>query len=413
MPEINSATDSEWVRKGASIDLAAVAWALWNERKVVMASALALGLLGAGLSINLPKYKSDGLYQLHVPSARGADTGGALAIGMPSFSEYKLIAALLSEPDRMREYMAAKGLSLEDDLSDLPRALAAPESQRKLFAPVYTYTKADSKEFADSPSAKETAGQLLGVQIGSESKSAEASQKRVKFLAQYLRDAVFHQTLVEYIRVRNNELQRSALLFENSVISGKYNLKLATEKMRELRGIGQRNPEAGRGDARSVVSLSDSTVRFLPLPTQIVATEVGIYDATSGMERARREREQTEYTIAYYAALQPAAAMAKTAEDIIKAMPDAKAAADKDRDLTDEKMKLVANSTQLEILLLQDAFYNRSRFIAGPNLPERGLKTLVLSAMAGLVLGALLAIGYVLARNWWRQNSSGFAAPAA
>ena len=386
MPEMNTVTELDRFQEDASIDVVAIARLLWTEGTTLLIVAVALGLLGAGLGAILPKYKSEGLYQLHVPSMRAAETG---------------------------EYMAVKGLSSDDDLVGLPRTLATAESQRKLLAPVYTYTKADSKEFVDNPNAKETAGQLLGVQISSESNSAEAAQKRANFLAQYLRDAVFYQTLTDYIRVRNSELQRSALSFENSVISGKYNLKLATEKMRELRGISQRNPEAGRGDTRSVVSLSDSTVRFLPLPTQIVATEVGIYDATAGMERARREREQTEYTIAYYAALQQAATKAKTAEDIIKVMPDAKASADKGRDLTDEKIKLVANSTQLEILSLQDAFYNRSRFISGPNLPERGFKMLLLSAIVGLLLGAFFAAAYVLVRNWWRQNSSKFATSAA
>ena len=413
MPELNTETDRERFEEDASVDFIAIAGSLWSERKVLIASALALALLGAGLGTILPKYKSEGLYQLHVPSMRAAETGAALAIGMPSFSEYKLISSLVSEPDRMREYMAVKGVSADDDLVGLPRALATPESQRQLFSPTYTYTKADSKEFVDNPGAKEAAGQLLGVRISSEATSAEAAQKRANFLAQYLRDAVFFQALSDYIRIRNNELQRSALSFENSVISGKYNLKLVTEKMRELRGISQRNPEAGRGDARSVVSLSDSTVRFLPLPTQIVATEVGIFDANTGMERARREREQAEYTIAYYAALQQAATKAKTAEEIIKAMPDAKVAADKGRDLTDEKIKLVANNTQLEILSLQDAFYGRSRFVSGPTLPERGFTMLALSALVGLMLGALFAAAYVLLRNWWRLNSSKFAASAA
>ena len=413
MPETNTVTELERFRGGGSIDVVAFARSLWTERSTLLMVTVALGLLGAGLGSMLSKYKSDGLYQLHVPSMRAAETGVALVMGAPSFSDYKLISSLVSEPERMREYIAAKGVSADDDLVGLPRALSTPESQRKLFTPIYTYTKADSREFVDNPSAKETAGQLLGVQIGGESTSAEAAQKRANFLAQYLRDAVFYQTLTDYIRVRSSELQRSALSFENSVISGKYNLKLATEKMRELRGISQRNPEAGRGDARSVVSLSDSTVRFLPLPTQIVATEVGIYDAATGMERARREREQAEYTIAYYTALQQAASKAKTAEDIIKAMPDSKASADRGRDLTDEKIKLVANNTQLEILSLQDAFYNRSRFMSGPNLPERGLKMPLTFAMVGLLLGAFFAAAYVLGRNWWRQNSSKFATSAA
>ena len=235
MSNIDTMTEPERFQQDASVDFLAIARSLWNERKTLLVAALTFGLLGASLGAIFSKYKSEGLYQLHVPSMRAAETGGSLSIGMPTFSEYKLISSLVSEPDRMREYMAVKGVAADDDLAGLPRELAAPESQRKLLAPIYAYTKADSKEFVDNPNGKETAGQLLGVQISSESKSAEAAQKRASFLAQYLRDAVFNQTLTDYIRIRNNELQRSALSFENSVISGKYNLKLATERSEERR----------------------------------------------------------------------------------------------------------------------------------------------------------------------------------
>ena len=85
-------------------------------------------------------------------------------------------------------------------------------------------------------------------------------------------------------------------------------------------------------------------------------------------------------------------------------MPAAKAAADKGRDLTDEKVKQVSNATQLEILTLEDAFYNRSRFAVGPSLPERSLKLPLVALILGGLVGLVGMAGWLLVRRWFAAN---------
>jgi hypothetical protein len=389
-----------------SIDWVPLIHELWAERVRLVAAATAIGAVVGLATLALGKFESEGFYQLNAPSLKQFESGSGLGVGLPSFSEYKLIASLLSEPERMREYLAAKGLGEDVDVASLPRALQDPASQRQLMAPVYAYTKADSKEFIDNPTAKEAAGQVVGLRVATTARSAEVAQKRGRVLAEYVRDTVFLQAMTDYIRVRDNELKRSALTYENSVISNRYQFKVATDRLRELKTVAQRNPDAARSDGRSVLSLTDSTTRFLPLSTQMMAADVSMVDLNLNFESAKRSRDQAEYTIAYFGALQKAAVGAKTAEAIIKAMPSAKAFADKGRDLTDEKIKQVSNATQLEILTLEDAYYNRSRFTVGPTLPERSLKmpfvALLLGGLAGLVAMGL----WLFVRKWFVANKA-------
>ena len=388
------------------IDWVPLVRGLWAARITLVAAAISSGVLAALLTISLGKLESEGFYQLNVPSLKLTDVGSGLSVGVPSFSEYKLITSLLSEPERMREYLAAKGMGDDVDVASLPRALQDPATQRQLLAPVYAYTKADSKEFIDSPTAKEAAGQVVGLRVTATARSAEIAQKRGRVLAEYVRDTVFLQAMTDYIRVRDNELKRSALTYENLVISNRYQSKVATDRLRELKTVAQRNPDAARSDGRSVLSLTDSTTRFLPLSTQMMAADVSMVDLNLNFEAAKRSRDQTEYTIAYFDSLQKAAVGAKTAEAIIKAMPSAKASADRGRDLTDEKIRQISNATQLEIFTLEDAYYNRSRFTVGPTLPERSLKmpfvALVLGGMAGLVATGLWLFG----RKWLIANKA-------
>jgi hypothetical protein len=386
------------------IDWPLVLHELWASRRRVISAAAATGVVAALATFALSKMESEGLYQLYVPSLKAAEVGSSFSVGVPNFSEYKLISAMLAEPERMRDYLAARGLGNDDDVASLPRALQDPASQRQLLSPVYAYTKADAKEFADSPTAKESAGQVVGLRVAATAASAEVAHKRGKVLAEYVRDTVFLQAMTDYIRVRDSELKRSALAFENSVIGNRYQSKIATDRLRELKTVAQRNPDAARSDGRSVLSLTDSTTRFLPLSTQMMAADVSMVDLNLAFESAKRSRDQTEYTIAYFDALQKSSIGAKTAEAIIKAMPAAKAAADKGRDLADEKIKQVSNATQLEILTLEDAYYNRSRFAVGPTLPERSLKmpfvALVLGGLAGLVGMGL----WIFMRKWFATN---------
>ncbi len=392
-----------------AVDWLRMARPLWAARRMIVLGALALGV-AAGLAVLvLSKFESEGLYQLHVPSLRSTDAGSSIVVGAPGFSDYKVIASLVSEPARMRDYLAARGMAEDADVTGLPRALNDPATLRQLISPVYTYTKADAKEFAENPASKEAAAQLVGLRVAATARSGEVAQKRSKLLAEYVRDTAFMQGMADYVRFRDNEQKRASLTYENSVIRDRYRLKVAADRLRELRSVGSRNPEA-RTDGRAVLSLTDSTIRFLPIPTQVAAVEIGAVDVNIELERARRERDQAEYSATYFQSLQKAMASAKTAEEALKAMPVAKQDADKGRDLADEKYKQIANATQIEILTLQDAFYNRSRFISGPTLPERSLKMPVIALVLGTLAGLGLMAGLVLLGGWLRDNKASFVA---
>jgi hypothetical protein len=398
-----STTDDD----AADMDWLGVARPLWAARRLIALGALGLGAFAAVAVFALGKIESEGLYQLIAPSLRANDLAAGIVVGAPGFSDYKIISSLVAEPARLRDYLAAKGLADDGDVAGLPGALRDPAALRQLISPVYTYTKADSKDFVENPSAKEAAGQLMGLRVIASARSGEVAQKRSKVLAEYVRDTAFVQGMTEYVRARDNEQKRAALGYENSVIRDRYRLRVANDKMRDLRAVGGRNPDA-RGDARTVVSLSDTTVRYLPIPTHIAAEEIRAVDISVELERAGREHDQAEYSAAYYRGLQTAIAAAKTADDILKAMPGAKQEADKGRDLSDEKYKQISNATQIEILTLQDAFYNRSRFISGPTAPERSLKMPVFALALGTLVGFAAMAGFVLLRVWLRDNRTRF-----
>jgi hypothetical protein len=384
---------------------------LWKARRLVLMIAAITGVAAAVALWMLGRFESEGLYQLiapsiNAPSVRTAEASTSLSVGMPTFSEFKVVSALLAEPERMRAYLSEKGLSEDAELSDLPRALRDPVKQRQWLAPVYAFTKADSKEFVDNPTAKEYAGQVVGVRVAATARSADVAQRRNKVLAEYIRDVVFLQTLTDYIRTRSSESKRAALTYENSVISNRNQLKVATDRLRELKTVALRNPDAARGDSRSVLSLTDSTTRFLPLPTQVMAADVNAVELNLAFESARRLWAQTEYTSTYFEALQKSMVETKTADALIKRMSDAKAAADKGRDLNDEKIKQVSNATLLEIQTLEDAFNNRSRFIAGPTLPERSLKMPAITLLLGFLAGLVGASCWIIIRQWFLTNKA-------
>ena len=89
---------------------------------------------------------------------------------------------------------------------------------------------------------------------------------------------------------------------------------------------------------------------------------------------------------------------------MLRALEASKERAFKTKDLNDELVKEVYNKITVDNQNSINLYLEKSRFIAGPSLPEnrttRLSTALVVSALLGLFLGCLIALG----RQWWAAN---------
>jgi hypothetical protein len=395
----------------AYIDLADIARRFWESRLLIVLGTLALCVLAGAGSWFLSKYQSDGLFQLQTPNlrylegAKGGETTISLLVGPPAFSDFKRANTALLERERLERFLAKKDVANDPDLARLPTRVASKLGLSGLVEQQYVLSKADAKELAD-PTLKEGATQLMGIRLQPEANTPQAAQKQAKILAEYVRDTMFHASLLDYYRSRESELKVQLLAHESTLLTNKFSLKQLQSKSAEMRAISAKYPEASRIEARSVVSLSDTTVRYLPPTTQLIAIETNISDVNLAIERSQRERDQNELLLLYYTAMRDVAEKAATGEEVVKQMAAVKQESTKGKDVADEKYRQALNTIDLEMTRLVDGFFKGSRFISGPTLPEhktgRPLLVLALTAVGGFLLMCFVA----LLRSWFRQNSA-------
>src|SRR5207248_1033419 len=68
-----------------------------------------------------------------------------------SFAEYKRYSPALSDRDRFIEYAARSKQFSDDDIERIRRAIGGPDALNRWIRPLFTITKADVKEAAETP----------------------------------------------------------------------------------------------------------------------------------------------------------------------------------------------------------------------------------------------------------------------
>jgi hypothetical protein len=390
-----------------STDVAEFFRNVWRHRNFVFLGASLLTSLVMLVAWLTASFTSEGLFQLVVPSLRAVDTQQGILIGSPSFSDYKRVVSAVGERQRMESYIRSKKLTEDKGLSNLPDLVSSRDTLVKILEPQLNISRADARELVDIGAAvKETATQMIGVRVSPSASDPIVAQERARMLAEYVRDTAFHIGIIDYGRSKETELAQSLLNFDEQLIARRFELKQLFDKNSAFRQIGIRNPDAARLGSGQVVGLNDTTVRFLPLPTQLVALESQIFEVNQVIERASRAREQAEVSLGYYRLLRSTADKAPSGEAVVTGMSDLLAKALSTRSVEDEKFKQVKIALELEINRIENAFFTRSRFISGPSLPsKRGWKPILILAIS--MLGSLVMLCIVvLTREWFRNHKT-------
>jgi hypothetical protein len=386
-----------------------VAWnVIWARRLPIALATTAFTTCVCALAWTVAKYRSEGVLQIIMPITKVSEISPALSVGLPIFTDYKRIAPVIYERRRLEQFIAYRKLDGDMDAASLLDIFQSAERVARHVEPIYGISRADTKLIGETNNMKEAIGQLIGISLSAESFDAEAAPRRAQLLGDYVRDAVFSIALLDLLSARESDARQLLLTLQLSLLNNRFTTKQLNEKIGQYKNIGSRYAEGARTPIGSPISLSESTIRFLPLPTQIVAAEASIVDATQSRERMQREFAQAEVAHAYYVALRNFFSKAPTAESLIEFMPEARKIALRGKDAGDETIRQVALQLELEYQQVRDALFNRSRFTSGPTLPRAkiAVKQVGILALAAATTFALLAIGFVLLRDTKLSRSS-------
>ncbi|GAB3539450.1 hypothetical protein GCM10027343_06920 [Noviherbaspirillum agri] len=315
-----------------------------------------------------------------------------------SLSDFKRYAAAYTTSERFEDYVQDKNLADMEGVKDLSRVFSSRQGISQNIEPVYPFTKLDAKELMEQP--KGSSNNVIGLRINYQARSPEIAQKMVGVLGNYAMDSIIYFIFSDMLRFKHDEIQVRITELENVIITKKVELEEYRRRVAYLKQIIDRNP-IGRNDVpRQVVTITEDSAKYLPPATLLMTTEVQTVEANEAIIKAKREQMQYRLLLEYYDGVKARLDETKSGEKVLRSLEGIKASVFKDKNLEDDIVKEVYNMITVDNQDAVNLYLEKSRFIAGPTLPNHSTVRKGLVLAMGFVMGLLLSILFVFTRNW-------------
>jgi LPS O-antigen subunit length determinant protein (WzzB/FepE family) len=397
---------------------------LWKRRKLIVFGTLVSTLLAIGISFILPRlYRSEGFFQLGNPkrmiannekttrqdkaikstSSKNTSLKNTSFIGIP-VPMYKSSSSQFFNPNRFQFIASQYKLFKEEDLKEIKTNFRKPDDISEWIKPVYAFAREDVREFAQLP--QDESNSVIGLKLSYEADSPENAYNYVSFLGNYIRDCLLYVTLYNYIMDGYSNTISELNKNENDIIDLKFEFSQNTNKLKDIKAILSNYPESAKIENRQLVSIEDGGDRFLAPVTQLVGIESALADLRQEIAELEREREKltvrAEYFSRSYSGFEK---MGERGESLFLLLKSAKDEVFKNKDLNKDAFKEVYNNLSIDLQTFEFIFFNNSRFVSGPTVPDMHVKPrksiiVIVSFLASFFLLVILAF----ISQWWQSN---------
>ncbi|CDG81580.1 hypothetical protein [Janthinobacterium agaricidamnosum] len=380
---------------------------LWHSRRMVLTSTIIAGVVGASAALLLSQYKSEGFLQFGGPIPIKNETDQKKpeperSNGI-SLSDYKRYAAAFNSSGRLSEFVQQKKLESMVGINGLRSVFSSREGGGRLIEPIYPFTKLDAKELLEDP--KDGNNNVIGLRISYAAGKPEDAQQMVRLLGQYTMDTILYVTYSDALRFKHSEMTAKITKLDNDIIESKEKLLLYQRQGQSLKNIVSRYPDSSSQAARQVISVTEENARYLSPSVQLMTSEVQTAETNEDIYKSKREQKQYLLLREYYDQVKTLLDGTKSGETILRGMEGIKAEVFKNKDMSDEVIKEVYNTITIDNQNAQNLYLEKSRFIAGPSLPEHRSGRPVLTLMLSLLFGLLSSSFFAILRSWWKGNN--------
>ena len=381
---------------------------VWQGRRTLLAITLftvAAGLAGRML---FSEYKSEGFFQFGgtIPMVKKTADKDKEKEKEPSpgikLADYKRYAAAFKSNERFTDFLVQHKLEQSPSTNALRRSFASREGISKWIDPVFPFTKLDAKELLEDP--KDGNNNVIGLRISYDDKDPKVAQSIVGLLGRYTQDTIVYIIYSDILRFKHVEMTAKITALDNEIIENNERLAHFRRSGDDLKKIVTRYPDAAGQASRQVVSISDETARYLPPVTQLMTTEVLASEAMEKIHKARREQQQNILLREYYDKAKMLVDNTKSGEDILRGLEPVKTEVFKDKNMEDDTVKEVFNQITIDNQTAISLYLEKSRFIAGPSLPENLSLRLSVTVLFSLFIGLMLSLAVIFGRKSLQEN---------
>lgn len=257
----------------SEISLADIVNFLAQSWKKLVAAALAGALLGLGFWFLVASY------QVSI-NLRNNEGLGILSI--------KSLQATL--PNLASEILEKK--QAPEGKADLYRAMSDPEFwTKKAITPVFSLTKADIKDLGAE--VKDANNSILFLVIKGFGATKDSATQNAMSTTQFFREGGTYMAIRDLYTAQQSDFLGSQARIEAKINATLIELEYQKNRLKSLEELGKRFPVESRVSSQ-VIDPKDSGAKYLPINTQIIATNTDISNNNEGLLRLRDQQAQQE-----------------------------------------------------------------------------------------------------------------------
>ncbi|HVE48916.1 MAG TPA: hypothetical protein VNG69_04770 [Casimicrobiaceae bacterium] len=302
--------------------------------------------------------------------------------------------------ETFRQFVAARNVVVDSTLARVIRRLANADTRSDVLNPQFGSTRADLRELGDQAKVQEASA--LGMRIHVASLDREAAQKAVALLGDFVGQEIFESQARGLVARRLEQHESQKLSFDNELLVFRFNIGTTEDKVSRLRALRKEFPDAAGGAGRQVVSIADGGARYLTPTAQIVGLEATISDLRQQIATTERWQKKAELLAGYYNDAKNVLSKAGDSRAItnsLDALIDQRFASAKQ----DDAVREARNEAALDLYALRTLRDQGLRFVSGPTPAWRDESRVWKNALAGALIGLVIAVLVVLLRSRLRQ----------
>ena len=252
--------------------------------------------------LDIVNFLQSGWKKLVIAAIVGATLG---LVGWFTLGAYSAEYVLLNNGtlDLVSWKMLQKSLSnLADQIIDENKA---PQNQERLYkilsedqwwqknaVPSYALSKADAKDLAGiGKDLDGAASTILSITLTATGSSKEQSIDNVRSASKFLRTGGAYLQLRSLLNGYESQTISAAAEAQQKITTTQVEMGYQEERARQLEELHKRFP-GGSAPAQQVVDAKDSSAKYLPLTTQIIAANNDINASKEALERQRKRLDQ-------------------------------------------------------------------------------------------------------------------------
>lgn len=335
--------------------------------------------------------------------------GGCIGIGgWFIFAGYKAEATMVNN-GRAIDFLSWR--SLQKNLPSLAAQIKAKEKSSDIWASLdnptwwqrnvianYSLSKADTKDLIGiSKDLQDNEGQtILSISISTTGNTKEQSLERLGSALAFIREGSAYLLLKNRINEYELKILNSDAELQKKITNAEVELKYLRERATNLEALRKNFPANVAVNTQQVVDLNDSSAKFMPISTQLVAVNSDINLTVESLERMRNELSQNKLLRDYLSQAKPLLEKQTNglilAEDLLKIESDLR----QKIGTNDINAQQLLNEIRASIVGVQSRFTKGLEAAFQPVIS----RTSPLPATAGGLFGAaVLTILYALVRN--------------